>query len=423
MALPYLEEFGWRPTIIAVAPEYVEGNQDPLLSESFPPRTRVIRTRALPQRWVRWAGVGGLSYRAMFSLRRAAEAILSRERIDLVFFSTTQFSFMKLGPRWLKEFGVPYALDFQDPWLSDYYVEHPQQRPPGGRFKYGVSRWLAKRNEPPAVSGASHVVSVSSAYIDSLRLRYPAVAEHRFTRLPFGAPESDFVLASKPQARQSVFDPSDGREHWVYAGRGGQDMEFAVRAFFVALRRYLGEKPEMESRLRVHFVGTDYATGSRARKTIEPISRECGVSGVVSESTERLAYFTTLRCLSEAQALFIPGSDDPGYTASKVYPYVLARKPLLAVFHRKSSVVEVLRGTGGGTVVTFDSGSSVGSVADEIHSQWFARWPQPAPMTDWTVFEQYSAREMTRKLCEVFDRACGAGETDSPTSSVAVGDL
>jgi hypothetical protein len=65
---------------------------------------------------------------------------------------------MALGPRWKRQFGVPYVLDFQDPWLSDYYDEHPSVRPPGGRLKYGFSRWLAGRMEPAAVREGRHAL-------------------------------------------------------------------------------------------------------------------------------------------------------------------------------------------------------------------------------------------------------------------------
>ena len=57
------------------------------------------------------------------------------------------------------------------------------------------------------------------------------------------------------------------------------------------------------------------------------------------------------------------GSDDPGYTASKIYPYILAEKPLLAIFHEESSVVRILQETNAGTVVTFKTGESVEEVA------------------------------------------------------------
>ena len=62
---------------------------------------------------------------------------------------------MALGARWKQKFNVPSVLDFQDPWVSDYYERHPERRPPGGRLKYGVSQWLARRLEPRTVV-ASH---------------------------------------------------------------------------------------------------------------------------------------------------------------------------------------------------------------------------------------------------------------------------
>jgi broad specificity phosphatase PhoE len=182
-------------------------------------------------------------------------------------------------------------------------------------------------------------------------------------------------------------------------------MAFAVRAFFTALKRYADEHSNLLERLHIHFIGTDYAPKDRARKTIEPLARECGVDNLVTEQTDRLPYFATLRCLSDADALFSPGSDDPGYTASKLYPYILAKKPLLAVFHQASSVVEVLRTTKAGRVVTFGNGRDLTEVANEIYKQWFACWPLPAPATDWNAFAPYTAREMTRRLCEAFDRA------------------
>jgi hypothetical protein len=412
MALPYMTQCGWQPTVLAVRPEFVEAVPDPLLAQTLPKEARVVRTGALPARWTRLAGIGSLSYRAGWHLRSAGEELLRRERFDLVFFSTTQFPVMTLGPRWRRRFGVPYVLDFQDPWVSDYYKRYPEQRPPGGRLKYGVAQWVARRWEPTTVRGASHLICVSPAYAQMFRQRYADLTAERITILPFGGPESDFSALVNLAVSQSVFDPRDGREHWVYAGRGGDDMAFAAHAFFLALRRHCERDPKLRTRLRVHFIGTDYAPAGQGRKTIEPLARKCGVGDLVTELPARLPYFEALRCLSDAQALFVAGSNDPGYTASKLYPYILARKPLLAVSHEASSVVEVLRRTGAGTVVTFGNGREVAAVADEIYQQWFAGGPLTPPPTDWTAFEPYTAKAMTRRLCAVFDQVL-----DSPGGS------
>ena len=395
MALPWLREFGWEPTVLAVKPEWVEGVRDECLAKTLLPDLRVVWSDALPVKWTRRLGVGSLAYRAGRYLKRAGDELLRRERFDAVFFSTTVFPTMAFGLKWKQEFGVPYVLDFQDPWLSDYYEEHPERRPPGGRLKYGFARYLAKRLEPPAVRGAAHIVSVSPEYPKMLQRRYSELPDDRFTTLPFGAAASDFEALPRLGVRQSLFDPNDGKVHWVYIGRGGADMGFSVRAIFMALRHFLELKPEWRAKLRVHFAGTDYSPRHLARKTIEPVAQECGVGDVVSELTDRLPYFETLRCLSDADALIIPGSDDPGYTASKLYPYILARKPLLAVFHQASSVVEILRSTRAGVAVSFDAGRNLEKVSAEIFSNWFAHWPMHDSFIGGVEYTNTSTRDST----------------------------
>jgi hypothetical protein len=186
-------------------------------------------------------------------------------------------------------------------------------------------------------------------------------------------------------------------------------MAFALRAIFMALRTARDADPGRFGRVRLHFLGTDYASGIRARKTIAPVAAEFGLGDMVLETPERVPYFQALRSLQAADALLVPGSSDPGYTASKIYPYILARRPLLAVFHERSSVVEVLRSTGAGTVVTFTSNDTCEQVSEKIVSSWFQSTLPPPPATDWAAFEKYGAWEMTRRLCALFEAA--ASET------------
>ena len=110
--------------------------------------------------------------------------------------------------------------------------------------------------------------------------------------------------------------------------------------------------------------------------------------------------------MSHADAIFVPGSDDPGYTASKIYPYILARRPLLTIFHKNSSVNEVLNHTKSGTAITFDENSTVESVAEEADRRWFLdKAYMRVPQTDWKQFAPYTARKMTGRLTQIFDEA------------------
>ncbi len=276
MSLPHLTEFGWRATVLAVSPEHVEGLEDPLLLETVPQTTRVVRTRALPARRTRRFGLGNLALRVFPYLKREGDRLLSSEQFDLVFFSTTAFPVMALGRRWLRRWGVPYVLDFQDPWLSDYFRDRPDT-PPGGHFKYGLSQGLARLLEPYTVKKASHIITVSPAYRDSLLQRYSWLSSDRFTVLPFGAAENDFDVLKSLGLQQTVFDPQDGKRHWVYVGAGGTAMTFSIRSFFQALGRARrnGGGRGLEN-LMIHFIGTDYAAGDRARETFRPVAAEYG---------------------------------------------------------------------------------------------------------------------------------------------------
>ena len=77
------------------------------------------------------------------------------------------------------------------------------------------------------------------------------------------------------------------------------------------------------------------------------------------------------------------------------------------MFHERSSVVDVLAKTRAGVVVTFREGDAADLIAGRIEERWFAPPALPAPETDWAAFEPYTAREIARKQCEVFD-ACRA---------------
>jgi len=193
----------------------------------------------------------------------------------------------------------------------------------------------------------------------------------------------------------------------VDAGRGGDDLSTALDILFRALQSGLRSSPDLFAKVALHFVGTDYATDDRARKTVEPVAARLGVASHVSEHPGRRPYFEALQLLKDADFLMVVGSDDAAYTASKVYPYVLAEKPLLAVMHERSTAVEVLRDTNAGFVVTFPTTPTEeqkAAAAELLAVRWAdVLKRRSAPATDWARFERYTSREMTRRQCEVFD--------------------
>jgi hypothetical protein len=406
MALSHFREFGWEPVVLAVAPEFSENARDDSLAATIPGDIEIHRVRALPVGLTRRFGVGNLALRSLPYLRSKGNELLANHSFDLVFFSTSMFPVMSLGPVWHKRFGVPYVLDFQDPWLTDYY-KNSVFKPPGGRIRYALANMLGRALEPRVVREAAHIVVVSPAYPDLLCARYSELSERDFTVLPFAGAESDVQFARASPANHDVFSRDDGFIHWVYAGAAGPIMERSIRAFLAAVELKLEREPELRKRLKIHFVGTAYAGSARVGKTVEPIAAEFDLNGIVEERVDRLPFLVTLKLLADADALMIFGSDDPSYTASKVFPYVLARKPLLVIVHEENSVAEIVSRTRSGVVVTFNSDEPLGDIAARIGSKW-CEWPSSDLRTDWNEFDQYSSRSMTRRLSAILDSATSA---------------
>jgi len=400
VSLPHFASCGWKPFVLAVAPDCQEMPLEPRLRETLPRDVQIAYTRALPARWTRMVGIGDVGLRAFAHLYREGARIIARESIDLVFFSTTVFPVMALGRLWKRRFGVPYVLDIQDAWLSDYYDDKPAAAKPP---KYAWARAMHATLEPFTMRQVDGLIAVSSAYVTTLRRRYPWLTEDMCRTVPFGASAEDFNVADSLAWRNPVFAPDDGQIHGVAVGRGGDDMRVAATILFRGLRDVTRGRSSRS--IHVSFVGTDYAPAARAKKTLAPVADAEGAGAMVSEEPARVPYFEGLRLLRDAQFLVVLGSDDPEYSPSKVYPYILARRPIVAVLHAANPVADVLTRVGGAIVVTFRDAADAPAVASQLAGRFgelLDRLPCE-PEINWPAFEPFSARELTRRQCEVFD--------------------
>lgn len=369
MVLPFLRENGWEAEVLAVRPESVAAPRDIWLDKGLPEDVPVHRVKALGLGWCRVPGLGTLGWRALPATRRAGDELLRAKKFDLVYFSSTQWPVHLAGPHWKRRHGVPFAMDYQDPWVNDYYRRHPEVTPPGGRFRHAAADVLSRWSEPRVLRECSGYTAVSEAYPADLAKRYPWSARIPHKVMPFPGSARDFERVQTEGVQQSQFDPEDGKRHWVYVGRGGKDMETAARALFGGVAEYARENPHLRERVVMHFIGTSYAPAGQGAATIAPIAAEYGVSDMVRERPERIPYSETLRCLLDASAILALGSNDARYTASKIYPCLLARKPLLVVCHEQSGVVRLLQEVGGGVCVTF-GGEGTETAASRLCAQW-----------------------------------------------------
>jgi glycosyl transferase family 4 len=362
----HLPEFGWEPIILTTQPEYYESATDPENERLLPNSLEVIRTRALPASLTRKLGIGDLGMRTVWHHWRALSRLQREKKIDLIFIPVPPNVPMVLGRLANMRFGIPYVVDYIDPWVTEYYWSLPRkQRPPKWLLSYALSRCL----EPFALKNVAHITGVSKGTTDSVLERYPWLKPDDATEIPYGAEADDFAYVRKQPRKNPIFDRADGLFHMSYVGACIPGMHATVRALFQAVRAGLDRMPEKFGRLRLHFVGTSYAPNGSAPKNVLALAREEGIEGHVDEQPKRIPYLDSLQVMIDSHGLFLVGSEEPHYTASKVFPYILAGRPLLAVFHEESSVIRILRDTGAGTPITFTSKESPARKIEEILGQ------------------------------------------------------
>jgi hypothetical protein len=120
-------------------------------------------------------------------------------------------------------------------------------------------------------------------------------------------------------------------------------------------------------------------------------------------------YFDALYYLRHAQALIAIGSNDPSYSASKIFPCLLARRPLLLIFHEQSLVLKLAEQLSAGVRFAFSKSPDLAAIAGRVHAEWFAArgYDRPAAL-DESAFAPHTAAAMTAALAEVFNAAVTA---------------
>ena len=201
------------------------------------------------------------------------------------------------------------------------------------------------------------------------------------------------------------------KELWRYIGAGGGIMADAVRIFAETFKEISETVRPEWNKLKIQFMGTSYATYGKPAPSLSPVLSRIVPEVQVEEKSERLPYMESLRQLLSADRLILFGTNDPGYTASKLGVYILARRPLLVICRKESSVARIVRETNAGEVITFGQDEVRLGGRIRIRQEWkqaMERWlgmdVEKEPGTDWQAFREYTSERMTKKLCRFFDQ-------------------
>ena len=412
---PYLEECGWQPTVVTVDPDRYEGRPDPALAALVPPSLRIVRSPAWAAATTRRFGVGDLGLRSFTGLWRTSASLLSREPFDALFITIHPVYPALLGPLLKRRFRIPYVLDYQDPWVGSWGLTVG-----GGvngtadvrsRLSRAVGLWL----EPIAVRGADALTAVSVRTYEDVLSRVAVRRSLPLAVIPLGWDRNDMACMRELSPANPFFDRADGLVHLVYVGTLLPNGVQVLERLLEGVRQLSIEHPRLFECLRIHFFGTSNQSSEGLPARVLPVAERIGVASIVTEVPSRIDYFQALTVLAQASGILLLGSTDAHYTASKIYPALVAERPLLALFHQESSVVDILHRAGTEPsirLLTYDvrDGQPLMAASDAADAlAALAAHPEyDASRVNLAAIEDVSARALAHRLAGVLDQVCVA---------------
>lgn len=393
----HLPENGWEPVILMVHEKYYEEGPDLNLEKMLPPFLRVEKVSAMKLTKPRL--IGDIGLRAFRSMYRRAKQLIKEEQIDFVYITIPSF-YGALWGRWLHQStGIAYGIDYIDPWVHEF---------PGSNklfSRHWMATQVAKFLEPIAVKKVSLITGVAASYYEGVLERNPhLVKKAKYVAIPYGSEKTDHEKVRQLNIQPYLFQKKDNKIQLVYAGAMLPKAYTLLEKVFTAIK----SNKEIFSNLEIHFIGTGKTPTDPDGYNIREMAIQYGLwEEQVFEYPKRIPYLDVLVHLDAANGVFILGSTEPHYTPSKVYQAVLSEKPVLALLHRQSTGVEVLKQSHAGMVIDFETTEEIESIDKNfpgLYHQYleFAKTFEPSKI-DITAFDKYSAANITYLLAETLN--------------------
>ena len=404
----HLPEYGWEPIIVTVHHDFYEESLDWNLTKLLPPTLRVEAVPAMPTKPVRI--VGDIGVRGFASMLRRILEVVDREPVDFLYITVPSFFAAPLGRLVYHLRGIPYGIDYIDPWVAAW---------PGSEkilTKHWVSRKLADLLEPFSVRHASLITGVTEGSYQGVFERNPHLRQRVVdAAMPYGGEERDHSGAAALGLQPYLFS-RDRKFRLVYAGTMWDAAEEPVDRIF----RGIAANRELFGNVQFQFIGTGKSPNN-PEPQIRPIAERHGIWGdIVLEHPRRIPYLDVLTHLEAASGVFIFGSVQPHYTPSKLYQGVLSKKPIFAVLHQASTASSILTSTRAGVVLPFDGAEGVDTISRDFANKFreylgFSERFDPLQV-DVSEFEVYSARSVARTLARVMSDAAARERPQDATT-------
>ncbi len=391
-----LPKCGWEVEILSPAASEVRQDiVEPDADAFFNPEVIVHQVKSIARPLFRMCSLRSHTWPTFLPMLNEGRKLLKNGAFDLVYISTATFNFFSLGAMWKRRLGTPYFLDYHDPWISG---NGPKDRSLKSRFNHMVSIKMERH----AIRDCSGVVSVSPNYIAGLAERYgsqkpPDFFTERAEVIPFACRPDDFKCVSSAHSTSPAI---------VYVGAGGAIMKKGFSLLCKTLAAFRRQKPQACTEVRIKLFGTGFQWVPGDPKELLQVAEAHGVADLVEEDPRRVSYRKSIELLVQSAGALVLGVDDRGYIPSKLFPYSLSGKPLLAILHRQSPAYAIIQNAPSlGHALWFDDDAHIGDdQAMKAMEAFFDEVAARAHFAREQEYGQYTAGAMAEKHIAFFEK-------------------
>jgi glycosyltransferase involved in cell wall biosynthesis len=384
----YLPAFGWQPVVVTLPAGATKRILDDSFLNEIPPEIEIHRpffldyrkfipgdvakllkpilSRILfPDKYVQWN---------RFAFRHIRDKVLSRQRIDLAYTSVGPHSTMLLAQQLRHAFGIPFVVDFRDPFSFRQYT-----------LLEAKTSWQkrAEKIEGRVLKDAGHVINVSRIWQQKYEHMYPFIAA-KSSLIHNGYDEDDF----------NNFDSKTDNDVMTLGYNGTFSRLVPLDPIVLAIKE-VHQRHGIPIRLNI-------ATPIPLRKLTSKYPY-CFEHNLIAHKGF-LPHQESLNNLARSDIALLILNDIPateGMLPAKTFEYLRMQMPILLLHRQNGFLSKIIDQTNTGHTVGINDHQAIVKTLLQLQHQWSQRKFSVDP--DWDEIRKFDRQALTQKLTDVFN--------------------
>lgn len=403
----YLPEYGWEPIVLTVDPEYAEY---PVLDEDLhkdvADNLTVIKTKApktLFSLYKKLTGrleipYGGFSnedkpgtrdkvirfIRGNFFLPdprrgwnkyavKSIKKIIKKEEIKVILTTSPPHSTQLIGKKIKKETNITWIADIRDPWTDIYYT--------GKLYQTFWAAMINKKLEASVLRTADKILVTCNATRNLFQAKLQKEqARNKIITLTNGFDEEDFHIQNYKVPEKFII---------TYLGTFADN--YNIDGLLNVIENM---ESDIDQSIIIRFIGGISAS------IVDKLNR---YKNLISEFIPYMNHNEAIKALMESSALLLvipAASKTQEMIPGKLFEYLAAKRPIIAIGPKKSDVADILEETNSGKIFENNDSPEI----KEYLSELFENFREGKSTAQSTGIEKYSRKEITGNLVNLLNR-------------------